>query len=512
MKKILILLLISCISTSLTAQTAADYNIKIRDTYHGKGGKPTFIPATTNAIAADSILKKSWRYKGGSSGWVEIPAASAMNPFKVGGLNGKDAVVSVKSVSTTTTAPGTNANVVITDSNTDPSVAELNFGISIPQGQKGDKGDPGTGGGGSVTLPFNIVIDNGTDNRAQLQAAIDNSYITGKQIWILGLRFPMSGGVIVPKNMPYLYIDGTAKLVAINSNTFTFISSPVPINRADAEDVYTNRKIVIQNIGFEGINDMQTGIDLMCTEGAIYYNIEGKNLKLIINNTFGLRSDIRNIEGIHCYDGVKVQSGIGRYPDATIENAAPNGTVITNFRWVADATSNVAVLIKDCSGCKIDYITIEGDKSNIGVDWDCTSPSATGALIDIIHYEGAQPCGIALIRIKSSTMFHTISNLNTIKPSIYVEVIPLSSGNPDVEINTSSNQRVLFTGTPVFKTQKGVMWTFNRTDNPLTDRWYQNDRWWAYTDLFTGAPMQLVCGRESLAGVNSGLCILRNPK
>lgn len=390
-------------------------------------------------------------------------------------------------------------------------------------GQKGDKGDTGAPGkdgvcptcppsSGGGALPINFVIDNGSDNKAQLQAAIDNSYITGKQIWILGLTFPMSGGVIVPKDMKYLYIDGTAKLTAINSNPFTFISSPVPVNRKEAEDVYTNRKIIIQNIGFEGINDMQTGIDLMCTEGAIFFNIEGKNMKLILDNTFGLRSDIRNVEGVHCYDGVKVQSGIGRYPDATIENAAPNGTIITNFRWVADATSNVAVLIKDCSGCKIDYITIEGDKTNIGIDWDCISPSATGALVDIIHFEGAQPCGTALIRIKSSSMMHNISNLNTIKPSVYVEAIPTSSGNPDIQIWNTSNQRVFFNGSPVFKTQKGVVWTFNRTDNPLTTAWYQNDKNWTYQNLFTGATMQLCTGRETLNGDNSGLRILNDPK
>jgi len=364
-----------------------------------------------------------------------------------------------------------------------------------PKGAKGDPGSPGvcpscppsSGGGNS---PFNTVFDNGVDNRAALQAAIDDSYISAKPIWIIGNNFKMSGGVVIPKDIKNLQIECSCIIVATNSNTWTLFSSPVPINVADAEGVYTNRRLVFNNIVFHGQGKAQTMFDLQAGEAIVYNNIEGKTLKLGIDNSFGLRSIINNPEFIHCTDNIKTKSAAGKYPDATAENSAPNGTVIRDARSVADGSGNVGFLTADCSLCKIDGVVLEGTKHNIGLDWDCSSSTSTPAFMERIHFEGAAPCGIAVVRIKSSTMTHVIDNPNMIKPSIMVEVIPTGGGYPNVKWINVSNQRVFFDDVnPILKGSTGVGWKFENCDSPFVE--------YKMAKLFTGVNMTKSCIREN---------------
>jgi len=376
-------------------------------------------------------------------------------------------------------------------------------GIQGIQGQQGNTGQQGIQGvagkdgvcpncppsGGGVS-PFNVVFDNGTDNRAALQAAIDDSYISAKPIWIIGNNFKMSGGVVIPKDIKNLQIECSCIITATNSNTWTLFSSPVPINVADAEGVYTNRRLVFNNIVFHGQGKVQTMFDLQAGEAIVYNNIEGKTLKLGIDNSFGLRSIINNPEFIHCTDNIKTKSAAGKYPDATAENSAPNGTVIRDARSVADGSGNVGFLTADCSLCKIDGVVLEGTKHNIGLDWDCSSSTSTPAFMERIHFEGAAPCGIAVVRIKSSTMTHVIDNPNMIKPSMMVEVIPSGGGYPNVKWTNVSNQRVFFDDVnPILKGTTGVGWKFENCDSPFVE--------YKMAKLFTGVSMTKSCVREN---------------
>lgn len=82
------------------------------------------------------------------STWVYVPVA----PAGRNGTDGKNAFIDIGTVSTLTGAPGTQAQVIVTDS--DPSIHNVtaDFNFIIPAGQKGDKGDPGTPGSGSINV------------------------------------------------------------------------------------------------------------------------------------------------------------------------------------------------------------------------------------------------------------------------------------------------------------------------------------------------------------------------
>ena len=379
-------------------------------------------------------------------------------------------------------------------------------GATGPTGPKGADGVcpscPPTSGG---VFPFNIVIDNGTDNKASTQAAIDDSYVTGKPIWLIGNNFKMSSGTLIPVDIKQLEINGAGIIVATNSNVWTLFSSRLPVNKQEAEDKYTNRRLTFRNLTFNGMGQKQTMFDLQCTEGAVYDNIEGKDLALIIDNSFGLRSIISNPESVNCIESWRIKSAAGKYPDATIENSAPNGTTITDARIYGGANTLTSLLIADCSGCKVDGLVVEGARHNIGVELDYTSPTSTPVEINRVHFEAAQPCGVALFRVKSSTLLHTFNQLNLVKPSIFFEIIPLGTGNPKITIENTSNQRIVYSGTPIFKTANRVMWEFVNCDVPLTVN--QN-----IPQIFTGSTMQRTCERENLNANSSGYCIVRSPK
>lgn len=347
---------------------------------------------------------------------------------------------------------------------------------------------PPSGGG---VFPFNVVIDNGVDNRQAVIAAFEDSYTSAKPIWLIGNDFKMSGGVLIDvKRAKSIQVNGSGIIVATNSNVWTLFGCALPTNVAEAEGVNTNVRYVFNNLVFHGQGKAQTMFDLQATEGAVYNNIEGKNLKLGIDNTFGLRSIISNPEFIHCTDGIKSRSAAGKYPDATAENSAPNGTVVRDARSVADGSGNIAFSFSDCSLCEIDGVVIEGTKHNVGVDWDCSSSTSTPSTTRRYHFEGAVPCGIAALRIKSSTMTHIIDNPNMIKPSMMVEVIPSGGGYPNVKWMNVSNQRVYFDDVnPILRTAVGVGWKFENCDSPFVE--------YKMAKLFTGVNMTNSCVREN---------------
>jgi len=249
------------------------------------------------------------------------------------------------------------------------------------------------------------------------------------------------------------------------------------------------------------MNQAQTGFDLQCSEGLVINFVEFHSLKLNGDFAFGLRTDLDNNESVNCIDGLKVASAYGKYPDATIENSAPNGTTIRNYRFVGASNSNVAIRIADCSECFVQNPVLEGHKMNIGIDWDCVSPTSTPANIDRIHWEAANPAGIVVIRIKSSTMTHVINNPNMIKPSMMVEVVVASGGFPNVKFTNVSNQRVYFDDVnPILKSAVGVGWKFDNCDHPFVA--------YKMPKIFTGVAMTNSCVREN--GL-SRWCIVNPP-
>lgn len=350
-----------------------------------------------------------------------------------------------------------------------PQGAQGIQGATGPQGPKGDtgpQGPPGPAGDGSTVLPFIYVEANGVDDTANIQAAVNQSYINGKSIRLAGV-YRFSSGVVIAKDHKYLDISGWAELRAINNNEFTFFYSPTPVDTDEAEGIYTQRKISFNNLVFKGLSNKQTAIDIFATEGATYNHIWCYDLKRGLDLTFALRNDVNFCEATNCTDGIILRSGSGRWGNATTSNSCSNGTVLRSPRVYGSATSSVTGIgIYDTSNVEVLNPIIEGFKfSNAGIDWQSMSSTSTGAYIFKPHFECAQFCNAILVR--SSTMTHIIEAPNFIKPGVYISVS--GAGYPQVNVRDVTNGRVYFDGTTkIFKHFAGTSWKFTNCDNPFT--------------------------------------------
>jgi len=367
------------------------------------------------------------------------------------GQDGKDATVTVGTVTVTTLAAGSPATVQVTDTNPDPNVATLNFNFGIPQGAKGDTGAPGSGGSGTVVgSPGRIyVTPNGSDDTANLQAALNEQKTTGKKIELAG-TYKLSSGLTIAPDHLYTNIEGWAKLQAINQTPFTFFSSPVPTDTAQAEGQYTWGK-------------QQTGIDLFAWEGAKFEQIWGGEMKRFMDVTFGLRTIIEECEANGCTDGFIVRSGQGRWANATTSNSCSNGTTLSHCR-VYCAGTNIGIGIYDASGCVIDYPVVEGGSVNRGIDYASMSPTSTGLKLYRYHFECNGTVSDAQVVIRSSTMTHVLDapQFGVNGACVRVE----GGGYPQIVIRDISSGRFP-AGANKFRHMAGASWQFENCDDPL---------------------------------------------
>jgi len=385
----------------------------------------------------------------------------------------------VGSVQTLTGAPGTAASVVVTDANPSTSDATLNFNFTIPQGI------PGTSGGGTTTSSTRIfVAPNGVDDTQALQAAVNDAYASGKSIELAGV-YRLSNGIKIAKDHKYLSITGWCEMRAINANTWTFFYTDVPATTAEAEGIYTLRKLKFSHIIFVGNGLNQTGFDLFASEGAEYSFIWGSELKLLMDITFGLRTKIDYCQATNCADGIKIRSGVGRWANATTSNSCSNGTIVQSYRWYGATTSKVALSVYDAGNVVIDYPVIEGWGCTIGIDFNGTSPTSTGLDVRRLHFECTNPASIAVIKIRSSTQSHFINAPAFAKPSIYV-LVETPGGYPNVTISNISNERMYWNGTSKIFSNAGANWMFDHCDLQLTQT--------KINGMFTGTIPNNGCG------------------
>jgi len=501
MKKLLLLLLFPFI---LQAQ---NNNERSRDMYLKVVGKPTVQPVTINSYAVDFVNQKVYRSTSTSaSSWIEETNAN-VKAFYLGS-GSRDATVTVGSVTSISGASGSNPVVTITDSNPSGSDATLNFSFTIPAAQKGADGVCPTNcpPNNNVTFTFGAtyVFSNGIDDAPAIQRAVDTAYVTGKRIYLVG-NLLMGSGVKIPKNIAHLNIEGYATIRAINSNTFTFFYSDVPASASEAESVYTNRRISIKYLVLRGTNDganqKQTAFNLQALEGGEFAYIWAYNFKRAFDMVFTLRNTIEKCEANACIDGFIVRSGYQVYPDGTLENSSSNTNTLQDNRVVGAPWTNIGVGIYDVSLLKIDGLTLEGGYMNIGLEYVAIATSSTPLDGKRIHFEAASRCGIAVIRITSSTMTHVLDQLNLVKPSILIEVVAYGGGYPNVLIQNVSNQRVYFDDVnPILKSSVGVGWKFDNCDHPFVA--------YKMTKIFTGVSMTNSCVREN--GL-SRWCIVNSP-
>ena len=371
-----------------------------------------------------------------------------------------------------------------------------------PTGAKGDKGDTGAPGicpPCNTTFPFIAIITNGVDDRAQIQAAVDQAYINGKTIWLVGPSFKLSGGIKIQNNHRLLDIEGWGELYATNSNTWTFFYSDLPSSNSQAEGVYTNRRMFFSKLIFHGMGKNQTGFDLMATEGVSYDRCWFYGLKIAIDATFQLRSDAYYCEYNNCTEGLKVRSGIGRWTGATASNSCSNGFAAPYNRGYGGSglTDKNMISVYDASSVEIDHPVCEGWQYDIGIDVNSTSNTSNGIIINSPHFECANPCGTSFIKIRSGGYIHRIDNPIFIKPSLYI--LAESNGQyPSIILDHISSNKVSFTGSPIFS-NSGVSWKFQNADDP-----FRNNT--TIQSMFTGS-IANGCGQ----GAGSSKWCIENP-
>jgi len=396
--------------------------------WKGVDGKPTTTPPTLNSFAVDWKLKQVWR-------------------------------------SNSTVSTNLNKWVIEADTN----INRFFFPVQI----KGDKGDPGTPGKDGVCPPCNgtattdiyHIITNGVDDTPAIQRAVDSSYRTGREVFIDGFA-KMSAGIKIKKDQSIVIRGTTAKITATNTGTWTFFYSDAPANVAEAEGVYAFRKIKFIDMVLNG-QGTQSGFDLHATEGASYERIWCYDMREGINLTFALRTRVIQCESNTSNDGLIIQSGVNRYPNATTSNSCSNGVTVEDYRAFAGNNTNTGIKNYDASLTRIDGLVLEGFKFNIGLDHQSMSSTSTGLNVTRVHFESAQPATVSAIKIRSSTMSHIIDQPNLIKPSVFVTV-DNAGGYPQINIKNISNQRLYFNGTtPVFSNGSGSSWKFSNCDNPI---------------------------------------------
>lgn len=480
--------------TKAPAVTGQQYIIDIPEF----SGKPEFKASTNNALLWNASHDTLWRFKKNINDWVTVDNENTKNIYRYGAAGHIDTVVIVHSDTVYGIGPqgeqgiqgpkGDPGQTGAKGDKGDPGVQGIQgvqgpmglTGAQGPQGVKGDKGDTGATGpagppgvcppcppsGGA--FPFNIIVATTSDNQPAIQAAVNETYSSGKPIYIIGNDVPMASGVNIPNNIKTLVIYGWATLRATNTGSWSFFYSDLPTNTAQAEGVYTNRRLSFYNLIFKGNGKNQTGFDLMAGEGILYDHCWFYSCKVGINATFQMRSQANYCEYNNCTDGLVIQSGVGRWADAGSSTTCSNGFSAVYNRGYGgnDLSNNSFITVKDASSITIDHPVCEGWKYNVGIDINCTSTTSNGPIIIAPHFECAQPCGTAFIKYRAASLTLTITNPMLIKPSIYVLVESVSS-YPSVIFDGIQSNRVAWSSGQKIFTSNGGSWTFTHCDDPF---------------------------------------------
>ncbi len=435
MKKLLYLLLL--IPALCFSQPVRSPNLYLK----GVVGKPTITPTSLNDFAVDFYNKVIYR-------------------------------------SASTSSTSTNKWVVESDTNIRkvffPALASQGpQGIQGPQGPVGLTGPAGKDGvcppcAGTSSSDIYHIITNGIDDTPAIQRAVDSSYRTGREVFIDGFA-KMSGGIKIAKDQSIIIRGTLAKITATNTGTWTFFYSDAPATVQEAEGVYAFRKVKFIDIVLQG-QGTQNAYDLHASEGARYEGLWAYDMQTAYNLTFSLRSRVIQCEANNCVDGLVIQSGVGRYVNNTgntTSTSCSNGVTVEDFRAYGGANSNTGIKVLDASLVSVNGFVAEGQKFNIGYDYQAMSSTSTGLNLTRMHLETKYPCTVSAIKIRSSTMSHVIDFPNLIKPSTLVSV-DNAGGYPQINIKNVSNQRLFWDGTtPVFNNGSGSSWKFSNCDNPI---------------------------------------------
>lgn len=380
-------------------------------------------------------------------------------------------------------------------------------GAAGPPGSDGRDGvcpscPPGGGGGGTFSgyFPFIVVISNGVDDRAQLQAAVDSQYVNGKDIHGIGI-LKTSGGIKYKADHRYGKLTGGFDLRCISSTEFTVFYSDTPISVAQAEGTMTNRRLYFEQFTISGLDYKQTGFNLYAGEGNIAYShVTCYGMKLGWNNVFQLRCYDWYCAAINCIEGMRITSGNnGNIPGGTYANSSSNGYDSYHFRFVGapNGLSTIGITVNDAKNVNVWSPVIEGHYFIAGVFWNATAPTAEGAQIHNLHGEMGSLTnpnlpkvpGKAYIVLRSGTKTHIIKSMDIGNPGVQI-LVENVGGYPNVNVCDMESGKVPNNGVGIFTTVNGANWKFTNCDDPFTVASIP-----AMFTPFSGFSIKQACGR-----------------
>ena len=357
------------------------------------------------------------------NGWKQVVIPGWGGSGSGTGTNGKDATVTIGTVTATTLPAGSQATASVTDTNSDPNIANLDFSFGIPQGASG------TGGGtGASVLPFIVLQPTGGDDTQLWRDAIAQAKSTGKAIYPFG-TFKVSGELTVDLDHFNLCIvaNRNAKIQVTTTNPITIIKRRTPVNNAEALNVGTFAKWDITGLTIEG-NNNQIGIDC----GAQYNaNISGNyfdGLKRGIHAKFALWSKFKDNMYINCIDGCIVD--IGDWADANNFNSQSNSCEVTG-RYYGNsasattgklATGGVAFGFFGVSGCWLHDYIVEGLSVGTAVHFDgLGSTVVKDFTVERGHFECLNGFSVAAINLRILSGTITIDKAFGQYPAIFMK-------------------------------------------------------------------------------------------
>lgn len=362
-------------------------------------GKPVIQGASNNAISVDCTNQKVYKYNKPGLRWDDITTTSQGVFYLKKGDKGDKGDTGERGAT----------------------------GLTGSQGIQGVPGPPGVcppcPGGGSGSFPFIIVIANGSDDRAQLQAAIDQNATDNREIYTMG-NIKLSGSVTVNKNNYRLTMNNySSTWSSTNSNSFTWLQRTKPVDNSDA-NIYIVAQFVIKGGKYYG-KTSQNGFDLGPSYMSVYSDMEFDSFNEVLHLRFALNTTVENIEAVNCLN--PFIADIGNWSGASNSNSQSNHTSFTHCRAYMPNGGGQAFLIFAASGCSVRDCIIEGGSVTNGINWDTNNSSVVkDGTIENVHFECVNGATNAFIKVNLGAGTVTINKAYGQYGAIFLDATSLS--------------------------------------------------------------------------------------
>lgn len=303
------------------------------------------------------------------------------------------------------------------------------------------------------------------------------------------LHVEVGGRIVVP---PGIYkIDSSVEIPKFGGNAVLDFEmsgatlrteAPIAILSRMPKDQSEAQRIVGSVFRFHGGRFVgssrpgQIGLRLGATYASFLDGVQFDRLEIGFDGYFNLDLRIQNVRATaNAMFDIRVGSGAGKWPGATIFNAGSNHTTIDGVRIYSakDAIANIAIY--GASGVSIRNSIVEGEDPTDAILYDNQGAVTQVFIIDNLHSESTPSNAIIRIAGKKAGMIYSISNIffQTARTLIDARDIGVSI----IDIRNVPYVASLREGFLLSPGSGGVFGTLWRFDNWPGDIFEQ--RWWA---------------------------------